>query len=357
MNKSVEDTFFSLLRTGLWNKPFSVSNDVDWEEVIRIAKKQTVTGIIAESFFKQGLSLGEKEDMKLLSDLTRIKRKNHQLNKELCDFTSFMEKHNICYAVVKGQTVAAFYPNPLLRQAGDIDFFCGKDDYDRLVTLIEETYHINIKKSTAIHIEFQVNDARFEMHSNLMEFAYKAHQTYWDKLMDEEMQHFAHVNINDSQVATLSPTMNVLYVFCHLFHHLITSGVGIRQMNDLAILLDRLQEEIDYQQLRNDLTNLGIWKMFKAIGYILVHHIGLEPTKLGFDLEESDCRWGKKILKNIFTMGNFGNTERKVNKRGLLHSLETGWIAAKQSLMFLPLSPKEVLFTVPMLTRWFLHKQ
>ena len=215
MNKSVEDTFFSLLRTGLWNKPFSIPDDVDWEKVIKIARKQTVSGIIAEAFFKQGLTLGEKEDMKLLSNLTRIKRKNHQLNKELCDFTSFMEKHNISYAVVKGQVAGSFYPDPLLRQAGDIDFYCGKEDYDRLILLIEDTYHLNIKKSTAIHIEFQLNDIQFEMHSNLMEFAYKPHQTYWDKRMDEEMQQLVHVNINDCQVVTLSPNMNVLYVFCH----------------------------------------------------------------------------------------------------------------------------------------------
>ena len=356
MNKSVNETFFSLLRSGLWDCVFDVPAEVDWEEVFKIAKKQTLTGIIADSFFKQGLSLGEEKDMKLLSTLTRIKRKNLQLNKELIDFTSFLEEHHIKYAVVKGQVVGSFYPNPSLRQAGDIDFFCVKDDYDRLLSLLEEFYHINTKKSTTIHIEFKLNDIQFEMHSNLMEFACKAHQTYWNQRLDEEMEHPAHVIINDNRVATLPPTINVLYVFCHLFHHLITSGIGIRQLNDLAILMDKLHDEIDFSQLKIDLMNLGLWKMFKAVGYILVHCIGLQPEKLGFDLDEKDCRWGEKILQNIFDMENFGHTERKVQKKGLLHSLETGWIATKQGCKFVPLAPKEILSTIPMMTRWFLHK-
>ena len=58
MNKSVNDTFFALLRSGLWNSVFDVPAEVDWKEVFKIAKKQTLTGIIADSFFKQGLSLG-----------------------------------------------------------------------------------------------------------------------------------------------------------------------------------------------------------------------------------------------------------------------------------------------------------
>ena len=356
MNKSAQNTFFALLRTGLWGNTFNAPKDIEWKEVLKIAKKQTLTGIVADSFFKQGLSLGEEDDMKLLSKLTRIKRKNLQLNKELCDFTSFLEKHLIKYILGKGQVVGSFYPDPLLRQAGDIDFLCAKEDYDRLLSLVEETYHINQKKSNTIHVEFKLNDIQFEMHSNLMEFANKAHQRYWNQRMDEEMKHPSQVEINNCRIATLTPNMNVLYVFCHLFHHLITSGIGIRQLNDLAILLHKLHDQVDYQQLKNDLTNLGLWETFRAIGYILVHCIGLDPDKLGFELNKKDKRWGEKILHNIYEMGNFGHTERKVHEKGLLHSLETGWIAFKQNCMFVTQTATAEIYTIPKMTRWFLHK-
>ena len=50
---------------------------------------------------------------------THIRLVNRELNDELKRFVKLPLKD---YIVVKGQTIASIYPNPLVRMAGDIDF-------------------------------------------------------------------------------------------------------------------------------------------------------------------------------------------------------------------------------------------
>src|SRR5574344_1903418 len=88
-------------------------------------------------------------------------------------------------------------------------------------------------------------------------------------------------------------------------------------------------------------------KAYCAFGSILIDKLGLEKDAFPLLVSENDRRWGKKVLKVIYRGGNFGWNNRKINKIGLLHSIETGFIAISHTIKFMSLSPLENSMYIP----------
>lgn len=83
------------------------------------------------------------------------------------------------------------------------------------------------------------------------------------------------MTIGSTNVATIEPAVHALYVFLHLYHHLVEVGVGLRQFCDLAMLL---KEDIDRNVLMKHLKVLGMERAFRACGYILTEYLGMEKN-------------------------------------------------------------------------------
>ncbi|MGP1477293.1 MAG: nucleotidyltransferase domain-containing protein [Phocaeicola sp.] len=352
-----QEKFLRLLQATLYpEKTFHIEADgAEVKELMRMAKKQSVIGLFIDYMFEHDLIKGDL-DMSLLSMLTLTKRENLLINKEIGDFIRLLNSEHIPAIFVKGQMIASLYPNPALRQPGDVDFYCVTKDRERLTDILNTTMNIELKHSSTRHEEFNLNDVQFEMHSTLIDFADKKHVAYWEELMTEEMAKTYCVKVENTCVPTLSPTVNAVYLFLHIFEHLVLSGIGLRQFCDWAMLLHHQHEEIDKALVEKHLKALGMTKAFKACGSILVNYLGVSEEEFPLPISKMDQRRGERILKDIFRMGNFGKEKRKVKKGGLLHSLETGWIAAMQSIKFFWLAPKEIMLIYLKKLNWFTKK-
>ncbi|MGP1435879.1 MAG: nucleotidyltransferase domain-containing protein [Phocaeicola sp.] len=354
---NTQEKFLQILQAALYpEKTFHIKVDgAEMKELMRMAKKQSVMGLFIDYMFEQNLIKGDL-DISLISTLTLTKRKNLLINKEIEDFIRLLNAEHIPAIFVKGQMIASLYPNPALRQPGDVDFYCVTKDRERLTDILNTTMNIELKHSSTRHEEFNLNDVQFEMHSTLIDFADKKHVAYWEELMTEEMAETHYAKVENTRVPTLSPTANAVYLFLHIFEHLVLSGIGLRQFCDWAMLLRHRHEEIDKALVEKHLKALGMTKAFKACGSILVKYLGVSEEEFPLPINKMDQRRGERILKDIFRMGNFGKEIRKVKKRGLLHSLETGWIGAMQSFKFFWLAPKEIMLIYLKKLHWFTRK-
>lgn len=350
---------FALLRNELWQEDgveVTLSEE-DKKQLFEAAKKQAVIGLVANALIRNNAAIGREWAFKSLTLTKQIEASNERINGELVRFANFMFKNNVDYRVVKGQTVATLYPNPLLRCAGDIDFYCGASNFSLTQKLIEDKLGIEVENNSAKHIEFQVNRVQYEMHSKLTEFSYGKHQRYWEKILEQEMREKrCVVRINNTEVPVLSPTMNVLYLFCHIFYHLIINGIGLRQFCDLALFMDRHYHEIDKEKLEKHLRKLGIKKAFTATGYVLVEMLGLKAEKFPYSLTNKDRKVGKRILKSVMEDGDWAKDKHQVKGKGVLHSMETGYISLMQSMKYVDVAPMECILRMPRLGMFFLEK-
>ena len=92
------------------------------------------------------------------------------------------------------------------------------------------------------------------------------------------------------------------------------------------------------------------------MGAFLVAYLGLPEEIFPFTLENKDWKWAKVIKKNVLKSGNFGRSRRTVQRTGLLHSIDSGWLVLTQIFTFYRLAPQEVLLRFNSLGEWFLER-
>ena len=238
-----ESLLFELLRAELWGTSLSFSqlSHNDFDELMEMAGEQTVTGLVGDSLIKNGVKLEREDALGLYAKMKVIEKANARVNENLVSFVNFMERKEIDYIIVKGQVVGSLYPNPNARMSGDVDLYFVGDNYTKIKGLVEQRLGKQLSKlSDGKHVEFEVNGVIFELHNKLSRLATRKHQEYWDQMIDNAiLKGTDTVNINGKDIKTLSATYNAMYIFVHLFYHMTASGVGLRQLCDWAMVLNR----------------------------------------------------------------------------------------------------------------------
>ena len=363
----IEERLFEIIRGELWETPLSFSqlSHEEFEELMRMAEEQTVAGLVCDCLIKNNIKLERKDVLKSYSKIQTTEKRNALVNENIKHFVAFMERHGVDYIIVKGQVVGALYPNPHVRSSGDIDLYFVGENYEKIKGLVESRIGKQLNKlNDGKHVEFEVETVVYELHNQLSQLATRKHQAFWNQMIDRAIQEGTDtVNIDGKEVKTLSATYNALYVFVHLFFHMTASGVGLRQLCDWAMVLKNNErrkmnddDDDDDKKLEEILKKLGYFKAYKAMGAFLVAYLGLPEEIFPFTLEDKDRKWAKIIKKNVLKSGNFGRSRRTVQRTGLLHSIDSGWLVLTQIFTFYRLAPQEVLLRFNSLGEWFLER-
>ena len=131
-----QSLFFTLLRSGLWGTVPDVSSfhpsAEDWKQVLRIAKEQTVIGLVAEgAALRPSGFVPEAVGLRLIGLCESIRRRNTQTNSVIASLVALFAGDGIPLFLLKGQGVACCYLKPELRMPGDIDLFVLPEDYQQ----------------------------------------------------------------------------------------------------------------------------------------------------------------------------------------------------------------------------------
>ena len=342
---TTQEKLVGLLREALWDIEFQ--GDVDSQEVNLLldkAKEQAVVGLVADVLIRKFQHLDRPVFVRAFSLQSKVKKNNLKADRALNCYVDLMEKTQIRYLVVKGQTIASLYRNPELRTSGDIDFQIF--DYPRTRQVLGEAWNLSLpERLQEKEYAFKYEDVLFELHTNLMVFGCKKHQRFWDQMVINSLQRQYVMKVGGRSVTTLDPTTNVVYLFVHLFFHFMREGVGLRQFCDWAVALHNWKEVIDEAELAVFVRQLGLEHAFCAFGSVLTTDLGLKCFPMPISSKEK--RAGKKILKDVLRVGNFGKYDRKVKKVGWKFKMETMTKTMANCCKFFWLAPQELLMLIP----------
>ncbi len=342
MTKS--DFIFMLVRSALWQQPldhFDMSPR-QYGQVMEEADKQCVLGLITDCLRSNNMGLQKKCVIHMLKLQNSLTKENKHINENLKKLVDLLNKHQIRYVVVKGQTIGALYPKPLLRVPGDIDFYVNPNERDRTLDIISKEWNVTEfdHNPDGKEISFDYEETVYELHNALLLFENKKNATYFNSLVEQSAT--SSLMIEDCEVKTLEPTLNIFYTFGHLYHHFRSEGVATRQLCDLTMLLHKYRDTIDRARLFDMLSKTGYTRAFSTFGSILIEKLGLPENEFPLEIKERDRKMAKKVLRIILEGGNWGGYNRKgFDKKGLKHALETGWIRVSHYITFFQLSPKE----------------
>lgn len=331
--RAIDSYLLQLIRGELWQVvEFCNLRLSQIEELLIAAENQAVLGQVVHALLESGALKGhEQMYYEALGLLVQIQQQNELVNEQLDVFEKKMAE--VPHVVLKGQKVARYYPDGSFRQSGDIDFYCEPKHYQEAKDLLSSIPEIEWQESdSSLHEVFVWNEVLFEMHSSLKSFFAGKHQRYWD---------------NEVEPHVSEPTEEVIYVFVHLFHHLIVGGVGLKQFCDLTMTIHHYCEEVVLERLQLHLKGLGLSAAFRAVGWVLVNGLGLPEEEFPFKISSKDAKRGSRIFEDVLKKGNMGTNVRKNGLNGIWLSLETGRIVTRQVVMYYPIAPLELACTLP----------
>lgn len=304
-----------------------------WKKIYALAKQQSVLGVAYRGAEK--LPAEGRPPMDLLfrwaADAEAIRGVNSLMNREAARVTQVFESAGRRTAILKGQANARLYPDPLARQAGDIDIWVegGRKSVDELLCQLGLLELDPDNPNTCrhhVHLERTKDNIMVEVHyMPASGNPYKA----------GKLQAFLNEEILKAELVPegfYAPSLKFALVMqlSHLQQHFFSGGLGLRQYADYFILLRHSSAEVR-QQVAAAMKRMHMVQACSAVMWVLGEVFGLEREFMLC----SPCAWrGKKLLNLALKGGNFGKYILKP------HNVFVRWARDRlQALSWLPFDP------------------
>lgn len=335
------ERFFSLLRAGMWSMQPDASlfegGETDWQCIYAWARHHAVLAWIYDGIelLPQEMRPGRAIMMKWFSVVVQIEKANEVINSRIAELVRLYSSAGIPFVLLKGQGLAACYPHPSHRQCGDIDVYVGRDNYLRAneVLVYDGGVVAEAEDRHDKHTAIKWRGVMVENHQDAARLctpSYNRHlQTFVRDTMSSAEASFV---LSGVSVRVPSPYFNSLYVLIHALVHLLSTGVGLRQICDWACVMRNHASSFDRDKWLEDMDSMGLRRPFAIFGSIAVKYLGLAPEVLPLPCDGfgEDAEF---IMDDIFAAGNFGsawNSERRVNSHPLKRKMySVYWIAKR----------------------------
>lgn len=328
--------------------------EVYWKELYAIAKKQALLGVLFHGIQRLPKELAPEQKllMQWMVMAEQIRKQNIRLFLDSIKVCKNFENKGFANCILKGQGNALLYPDPYMRTPGDIDIYLS-GGRKRVMQYINKVcpnqvmryHHVDFPvMKTAIEVHFTPSYMFFPINNSRM-------QKWFKEVMDLQCSNV--VTLPDGYGEITVPTMNfnVIYILSHLYRHVFTEGIGLRQLIDYYFVLVKSEEGRvkNLTALQRDLKYLGLWKFAGAVMYVLHEVLGLPEAKM---IAPIDVNEGRFLLAEIMQGGNFGQYDTRLGSKENEGKLHRYLRMSLRNLRFAKHYPSEAL-SKPLFRTWF----
>jgi len=345
-DRQIHTALLSMLRLGLWGGDDRAQipqlSPAQWLELYSCAQRHTVEGILYDSFQRFPLALLPPRDimLKWIVRVEQIERHNRKMNQCIREQLEAFHQEGIFPVLLKGQGIAACYDVPDHRISGDVDWYFERPgDYVKANSMLRKR-GIDVSPTPGFSSGYmwggvvtEHHKRMFDIHNPLSYLFLRRLRKRFSKGLEQEIQ--------GETLLKPAPILMMIQVNVHILKHLLSFGVGIRQLCDSAKVYETFRQEVDGEELRQIYKRLGILEWIHLLHAVLVKYIGLRPESLPFELPEgTNADW---MMREICMSGNFGFFDPRFEKTGEAagsgrnQTTRRVWSNVKRYLKFAPM--------------------
>lgn len=331
--------------------PTSVKN-ADWNVLYAIAKKQALIGVLFHGIKQLPKELAPNAEllMRWMGMAQNIRQQNIRLFIESAKVCKKFKEVGFRNCILKGQGNALLYPDPYMRTSGDIDIYLD-GGRNRVMQYINKVcpnqvmryHHVDFPvMKTAIEVHFTPSYMFFPVHNRRM-------QKWFKEVMDLQCSNVVMLPDGYGEITMPTTSFNVIYILSHLYRHVFTEGIGLRQLIDYYYVLNKEELLVIRDTLQRELKLLGLWKFAGAVMYVLNETLGLPEEKM---IAPIDVNEGRFLLAEIMQGGNFGQYDSRLGSKENEGKLHRYFRMNLRNLRFVKHYPTEAL-SEPLFRTWF----
>lgn len=350
--------FFDLIKVALERKVClsGTPSAEEWKEIYKLAKQQTLVGVL---FYALERLPKEQRPPKALilqwyASTEIIQEQNRQVNEDAVKICNLVRKDGMRCVVLKGQGIATYYPNPSLRQCGDIDLWI-EGGYKKVIAYLRSKG--NVKDIRYIHADYNAPiKTEVEIHYKPTYFYnpvfLKRINTFFEK-QNDLFDNKIYLSDGDNYIYAPTVEFNRFYIIQHIYRHYFGEGIGLRQMMDYYYVLLKGGTKESKQRTIDLFQQTGMKKFAGATMWVLQQVFEMEDKYL---LCNPNKKAGKQLLDEIMLAGNFGKYDSRIDRTNHHKLLSRVWNSIIREMRFIFDYPQEILFDIPMRTYMYLWK-
>ena len=301
----ITDSFSSHI-TG---KPYSGDGltDGNVHEFINIASRQKILPMCADVLMTyKGTSLSKQN-----TDAIRHMLMNSIYGDTIrsCDFLRvYTELLNaglspIC---VKGIVCKQLYPSPSLRASADEDLIIRPEELEKTIELLKKLGFVLHADGSDISL---MNDSGLLLELHPVLFRENDIISRFNDLFENIYDTSHTLEIDGVNFYVLPTDDNLLYLVLHAFSHFLTKGIGIRQLCDISLTIQKTNADVEYAFDKCRLVRAD--GFFNACLLIGEKSFGLDLSPYDFINRDMDI---EPLMEDILTGGIYGGeTEDRVH--------------------------------------------
>ena len=308
--------------------PSEALEGVDWPAVMKMARAQAVplAAFQALALYRDAVPAEVYASWERLA--TKVVLTNLVVAKERRALHELMG--DIPYVVLKGAAAAAYYPDPELRVAGDVDFLVRMEDRDRVSELLVQNGYAMSYGDHANHWVYTKGNAHLEMHFEVAGVPFGEKGKAVNAMITPCITAPVIRSGEDGTFLAPDDMHHALIILLHMQHHMLGDGLGLRHIIDWVAFVNKTRSQDFWEELINFLKEIGLWIFTATVTRLAVNYLGLSaPEWLTEDLNEV----AGEVLVDVFTGGNFGVNDKNRSASGMLIS-ENGKDGTKHGALY-----------------------
>lgn len=264
--------------------------------VLKEAEAQTVFSL-AFAYLQKELTVISTGDFDELNEEffrnVILNTNNFQEHNELHEL---MESKKIPYVTIKGLASAYYYPDPSLRDMGDVDFLVYENDFE-------------VAKRAVMSAGFKLDHGENE---DSIHIAFKREpMSIWEQhrcvngipegVVGEQIREELDKTIKTSELVELDGAVcripdkfrHGLIMLLHMISHMTSEGIGLRHLCDWAVFVNSISNDEFIDLFSEKLNRFGLWKFAQIMTATSEKYLGIkhkewiESAKLDDDLLEA----------------------------------------------------------------------
>ena len=233
-----------------------------------------------------------------------------------------LEKQNIPYFLLKGISLAAYYPLPEHRKLGDLDLYIpDPDKVAEARKLLEINGYILDPEVSDHHITYTYTFPKtgrtyiLELHFRIVgKYQYDRANQVVDSVYNAHALSSHIQTIHDKAYQVLPPTEYTFYMIHHMLKYYLYSGFGIRLLCDFAFYVKARHTEIDFPQIHTWCKDSHIFHLYEIILESCRLWLGLSPAiDPEIHCNKKDC---KDFMEKVLSDSDMGTNEDRALVNG-----------------------------------------
>ena len=308
---STNSQLLEILRFQLFGgeKPPVISSDT--EQVLNEAQAQTVFSTVfpffQEKLQKEGSPVYFKYQELFLGNI--IKNTNNLMEHD--ELNRLMTENDIPYCALKGLASAYYYPDPSLRDMGDVDFLIDEKDFERAKqAVLNAGFTVDHgDQAGSLHIAFKREPISiWEQHRSVN--GIPGGKT-GERIKKEIVRTIATSELIEQDSASCripDAFHHGLIMLLHVASHMTSEGIGMRHLCDWAVFANKLGNREFVMLFEEKLKHFGLWKFAQMLTLVSERYLGMSHKEWAQNPDVTEEQL-EAVMEDILNGGNFGKKD------------------------------------------------